>query len=265
MSYQTHHAFIEPRDRSARLWRYMDLPRFLSILDKNALFFPSVATLAELDPFEGEPALAKVRDARALGADELRRLSLQYQVFKRLNFFSSWHMNDNESDAMWKIYMKGSEGIAIQSTVKRLIESFQNAQDTVYLGEVQYANHAKLVATTGTPLGLSDYMFKRRAFAHEREVRAGTYRSDVRIEFFDEAGLLKVPPPGVVAADVLLTPERKGVYVDVDLPTLVERIVISPLSPNWFSDLVISTCRRFGYTFETVSSEMTRPSALSSA
>jgi hypothetical protein len=133
------------------------------------------------------------------------------------------------------------------------------------LGKVQYVDHAELAATTGTIFGLSDYMFKRRAFAHESEVRAGTYRDDVRMEFFDDVGVLKVPAAGVVAANVLMTPKRKGVSVDVDLPTLVERIVVSPLSPSWFSDLIISICRRFEYPFEVVSSEMTRPSALSSA
>lgn len=243
----------------------MDLARLLSLLDKKALFFPSVATLAEMDPYEGEPAVAKVLAANVRGDDEMRRLRLQCDVFKRLNFFNSWHMNDGESDAMWKIYMKGTEGIAIQSTVGRLIESFQNAQDTVYLGEVRYVDHAQLAATTGTVFGQSDYMFKRLAFAHEREVRAGTYRDDVHSEFFNDAGILQVPPPGVSASNILRLPERKGVYVNIDVSILVERIVISPLSPNWFSELVDSIRRRFGCDFQVVSSEMTRPPSLSSA
>jgi hypothetical protein len=59
------------------LCRYVDLPRLLSILDRKA-FFPSVAQLSpRIDPFEGELALAKVRDARAPSADEFRRLSLR--------------------------------------------------------------------------------------------------------------------------------------------------------------------------------------------
>ena len=122
MPYQTHLAFIEPKDRNARLWRYMDLARFLSILDKRALFFPSIATLSALDPYEGEPAfIILIESARSQGADELRRLRLQNRVFSHMNFFSCWHMNDNESDAMWKIYLKFEEGVAIQSTVGRLI------------------------------------------------------------------------------------------------------------------------------------------------
>jgi hypothetical protein len=263
MPYQAHTAFVEPQDRSARLWRYMDLPRFLSLLDKNALFFPSIAVLAADDPYEGEPAAAKLRAACSQGTDEWRRLRLQCDVFKHLNFFNSWHMNDGESDAMWKIYLKGTEGVAVLSTVERLINSFQKSPDTVYLGEVQYVDHTQLAGAAGTVLASSDYMFKRRAFAHEREVRAGTYRDDVRCKFFDDQGVLKVPSVGISASDVLQSPERKGVYVDVDVPILVERIVVSPFSPGWFSELVVSLCQRFGHEFQIVSSEMIRPPPLS--
>jgi hypothetical protein len=41
-------------------------------------------------------------------------------------------MNDNESDAMWKIYLKSTEGVAIQSTVSRLKACFLNTPNTVY-------------------------------------------------------------------------------------------------------------------------------------
>jgi len=105
-------------------------------------------------------------------------------------------------------------------------------------------------------------MFKRFAFQHEREVRLGTYRDDVRMEFFDEFGLLKTPAPGVRAEDLLLSPGRKGVYVSADVSVLIERVVVSPFSPVWFSDLVVSLSKKLEYTFEVVSSEMSRPSAL---
>ena len=39
---------------------------------------------------------------------------------------------------MWKIYIKGSEGIAIQSTVDRLKVSFHEFADTVYMAKVEY-------------------------------------------------------------------------------------------------------------------------------
>jgi len=261
VSYQAHPAFVEPKDHNARLWRYMNFSTFLSILDRRALFFPSIATLSAGDPYEGEPAFYRIEAARSVGEEELRRLRLQYQVFSHLNFFSCWHMNDNESDAMWKIYLRSGEGVAILSTVKRLITCFRNTQDTVYIGAVQYIDHATLQPSLEN-LGYSAYMFKRLAFQHEREVRVGTFRGDVNIEYFDDLGWLKVPPLGTAVENILQTPGRKGIYVDIDVPELIHSVVVSPLSQEWFSDLVISSSKKFGYDFQVIPSEMSRPSAL---
>jgi hypothetical protein len=171
-------------------------------------------------------------------------------------------MNDGESDAMWKIYLHGSAGVAIQSTVERLITCFAKTPDPVYLGEVEYVDPNQFRAPADAEgRSLSDYMFKRLAFQHEKEVRVGTYRSDVRHEFF-EFGFLKNDLGNVSAEDVLLSPQRKGVYVDVHVPTLIERVVVSPLTPIWFSDLVVSLSTKLSYTFEVVPSEMSRPSPL---
>jgi hypothetical protein len=148
-------------------------------------------------------------------------------------------MNDGESDAMWRMYLKGSHGIAIQSTVGRLKLSFRNTgAHTVYMALVEYIDY-----DTFTPTNMSlssDYMYKRRAFRHEEEVRLGTYNYDVRPEFVDGVGFIKPPEPSVTAADILLHPERKGVYVPANISALIERVVVYPFAPIWFSDLVTS-------------------------
>jgi hypothetical protein len=263
MPYLKHPAFIEPENRTGRLWRYMSFASFLSVLDTQALFFPSVATLAADDPYEGEPPLARIQAARNQGPGELRRLRLECEVFAHLNFFNCWHMNDGESDAMWKVYLKASEGVAIQSTVARLITCFHRTQADVYMGKVQYIDHATFVPPLAPPARSTDYMFKRLAFQHEQEVRLGTYRTEVREEFFDtNTGFLKIPAPGVTAENIVLFPKRKGVSVDVDIDQLIDKVVVSPLSPDWFSELVVSVSRKMGYGFEVIASEMSRPSAL---
>ena len=261
MPYQTYifGGVKEPSDKTARLWRYLDLAQLLAILDRQELFFPSIATLAEGDPYEGEPILNKIQAAREKGPEELRRFRLQVEVFKHLNFFNCWHMNDSESDAMWKLYVKGSAGVAIRSTVSRVMRSFDKVPDKVYMSEMRYADPDKLIATDASVIGISDYIFKRSAFQHEKEVRLGTNRCDVRMEFFDDQGILKAPEPGITADQILKFPARKGVYVAVDGATLVEAVVVSPYAPNWFSDLVGSLTKKLGYEFEIVASEMSRP------
>jgi len=244
----------------------MDLAQFLSILEKQALFFPSVATLAKADPYEGEPLPTKLRAAQARGAAALHAFRLNCEVFKHLNFYNCWHMNDSESDAMWKVYLKGSQGIAIHSTVARIKSSLQNClTDEIYMALVKYVDYDTFEATADT-YSRSDYMFKRLAFRHEQEVRLGTSRDDVCSEFVDDdTGRITSSNPHVTLADILMHPERTGVYVPISISALVERVVIYPFAPVWFSELVTSLSKRLGYGFEVVSSEMARPSPLSVA
>lgn len=129
------------------------------------------------------------------------------------------------------------------------------------MGEVQYIDHAVITPTISL-IGYSNYMFKRLAFQHEREVRVGTYRGDVNVEYFDDLGWLKVPTPGTTIEHILQSPGRKGVCVNIDVSELIDKVVVSPLSPDWFSDLVISSSKKMGYEFEVIPSEMSRPSAL---
>jgi hypothetical protein len=260
-------SFKEPKPETARLRRYMDLAQFLFILEKQTLFSPSVATLAKADPYEGEPLPAKLRAAQAQGAEALRTFRLNCEVFKHLNFYNCWHMNDGESDAMWKLYRKGSDGIAIQSTVERVKHSFHNSlADTVYMTLVEYIDY-DCFTPPNTLFAPSDYMYKRLAFRHEQEVRLGTCRSDVRSEFLDAEGRIRAAPtnPSVTFRDILLHPEQEGVDVSVNVPVLIERVVIYPFAPSWFSNLVTSLCKRLGYDFGVVPSEMARPSPLSLA
>jgi restriction endonuclease Mrr len=105
-------------------------------------------------------------------------------------------------------------------------------------------------------------MFKRLAFQHEREVRVGTFRNEVHEEFFNSSGFLKTAEPGVIAENILRFPERKGVYVDIDVAELIDKVVVSPFSPDWFSELVVSVLQKMGYGFEVIPSQMLRPSSL---
>ena len=130
---------------------------------------------------------------------------------------------------------------------------------------VEYVDYDTFTAAADT-YGRSDYMFKRLAFRHEQEVRLGTSRADVCSEFVDaDTGRITASNPHVTLADILMHPERTGVYVPVSISALAERVVIYPLAPVWFSELVTSLSKRLGYGFEVVPSEMARPSPLSVA
>jgi hypothetical protein len=81
------------------------------------------------------------------------------------------------------------------------------------------------------------------------------------MELFNDVGILKTPAAGATAENILKFPATKG-YVEIDVPELIDNVVVSPLSPDWFSDLVVSVSKKLGYEFEVIPSQMSRPSAL---
>ena len=58
MSVTKHEVFEWPKDTDASAWRYLDLPKYLSMLDSQALFFCRLDKLG--DPFEGSLPRANI-------------------------------------------------------------------------------------------------------------------------------------------------------------------------------------------------------------
>ena len=53
MPFKEHPEFLVPGSADAKIWRYMDLAKFLSLLDQRCLYFSRLDRLSEFDPFEG--------------------------------------------------------------------------------------------------------------------------------------------------------------------------------------------------------------------
>jgi len=161
MPHQEHPIFVAPSSPDARIWRYTDLSKFLSILDKSALYFPRVDKLTAADPFEGyytKSILAidhlrlddfpeewrkqsNINDEKSfrMFIDAHRNMREHSRLEREVTFVNSWHCQEYESAAMWSLYLKTQEGIAIQSTYKRLVDSLAQYTDFgVKIGMVNY-------------------------------------------------------------------------------------------------------------------------------
>jgi hypothetical protein len=121
-----------PADEHAMIWRYMDFTKFVSLLDKKALYFPRPDRLS--DKFEGaipKPTI-EAREALVLGLEStlaenaLKVMSQGSQEVRKWIFINCWHVNSYESAAMWQLYVQKSEGIAIRSTFARLRDSLSD-------------------------------------------------------------------------------------------------------------------------------------------
>src|SRR5574340_1150825 len=123
MAFKEHPEFLPPPNPNATIWRYMDMAKFLSLIDKSALFFVRVDKLASQDPFEGFYTNANVqadniqfsdmteewREQTDIKDEQTFRTIIEShkqirQVVKaerEVTFVSAWHTQEHESAAMW--------------------------------------------------------------------------------------------------------------------------------------------------------------------
>ena len=191
------------------LWKYFRLERFLSTLAESRLYFASANQF--IDPFEG--AVAVQLDVPPSDPRYARMESAEHAFFqlKRLTKISCWHRATYESDAMWKLYAGEHKGIAICTTPDRMRAAFKPFRlkpgygvEDLWGSPVQYFDLTR-IRMRGVAM-LNRFFFKHRAFEWERE-----YRLAISVRMAEEFGV-RVP--------------EHGILVDVDLPVLIERIVL---------------------------------------
>lgn len=211
--YKTHPAFSTPLSVSV-LWRYMDFVKFVSLLDRKALFFAQASQLG--DPFEGsisEYTQIEIQQMNLVNPEDLHKAI--YETRNR-TLINCWHMGTYESAAMWSLY---GQHIAIRTTSERLCNSFICEED-IYVGEVSYVDYENAHISLRNLFNL--YLHKRRSFEHEQEVRAVTV----------------VDPK---CADL----SWGGIYYSVNVETLIDQVVIAPHAAEWFIDLVHAVAKKY--------------------
>ncbi len=241
-----HPIFTYPKNPDIKVWRYMDFTKLISLIDTRRLFF----TRADLfkDPFEGSYPKINIESRKKVPSEiplELRDKYMEGMTkmyennrhWPRYTAVSCWHMNEYESAAMWSLYLKSDEGIAVQSTFKKLKKSIIDEED-VYLGTVKYIDYEKdLIQSSNI---FEPFVHKRKSFEHERELR----------------GVLTRWPTSSNSLDFEKETIQGGVPIKVDIEELIERIYVAPNSPKWFADLVKTAVKRYGYDIEVIQSQL---------
>ena len=146
--YEPHPIFELPADLNMQIWRYMDFTKFVAMLERDSLWFARADCLD--DPFEGaytKPMVEKYVAAKGRTKEEkmveaYNRLVLDLAKNGLRSFYVNWwQINSGESDAMWKLYLKSDEGLAIQATISRLIESANKSGEKILIGKVHYIDY----------------------------------------------------------------------------------------------------------------------------
>jgi hypothetical protein len=240
--YRQNPEFEEPEE-TAIIWRYVDFTKFISYLEKKALFFVRSDQLA--DNYEGKftEADARVWEEKLQPTTKLNQMEI-YDRFRKIVNISSWHINDNESAAMWEICLQSNEGVAIKSTFQRLKESFLlHKKDDILIGKVKYIDYSRDTIPPGNIF--NPFLYKRKAFEHEKELRAV---------------IMKFPSQQETVGKhlVFVDPKWFGIHVKTDLHILIDEIVVSPNVPDWFIDLVTSIVKKYELNKKVEQSELSK-------
>lgn len=212
------------------LWRYMDLAKFVSMLESNALW------LARADSFPDKH--------EGKFPDEMRKLiEKAYEVgFKNTDpspvnnaedfqdylvkntFISCWHKNSDENMVMWQIYGKDINALAVQTSVGDIAMHIDSSNLNGYslnLKSVDYNNSHEI---TGEVRYEDCFFRKRKHFSFEKEVR-------ISLDTYDRRSPSKQTP--------------NGYYLPVATNNIIKNIFVHPDCPKWYLDVVVAVKKKY--------------------
>jgi hypothetical protein len=215
----------------------MDFTKYVDLIARGSLFLCRADRLG--DPFEGSFTRWNIEVRRALYKDVpedlLPSVSDFAKVLRNWTYVNCWHLNRHESMAMWKLYSKSQESIAIRTTYKRLLSVLPQE---VILGPVGYVDHEKELVPDGDCL--SQFFCKRKSFVYEQEVRAA-------IQEFPRS------------KDVFKQNPEVGKSIPIDVEELIETVYVGPTSASWYFDLVQEVTRKYCISCPVIRSSMDDP------
>jgi hypothetical protein len=210
-------------DDAKKMWRYMSFSRFVWLLQKKKLWLSRADRLG--DPWEISLAgsqLEHVISRHPITPIGEKRRETAIQRAERINklwrqniFISCWSASEDESHALWRIYCRSTDGVAIQTTVARLRESVGE----LLLCRVTYETPG---TRRQTPTLVDLVTKKRPMFAYEQEVRVVRDVTD------------EVPKQKLL-----------GYPIDWNPETIAESIRVHPESDLCFMETVTATVEHY--------------------
>jgi hypothetical protein len=237
-----------PSNGNTKIWRYMDFTKFVSLLQRKALFFCRSDRLG--DSFEGSFSKANVENRNK---ETYVDLSEVYRAMTRFTIVNCWNISDYESASLWSLYAKAKQGIAIQSTVDRLKQCFGSEEEPfpqrssirgVFIGRVKYIDYK--IGKIPEGYFLAPFLHKRKSFEHENELRAIIMKFPGNKEDYIDLNEWSTAP------DVFWD----GEYVNIDVQTLIEKVYVLPMSPDWFRLLVNDIMKKYGLRKKALKSNL---------
>ena len=226
----------QPKD-TARLWRYMDFAKLVSLLESEALYYPAASAFR--DPYECQmpTAFADWLQGEVFSGEQI----IEYQgnrihshdigdlilgawkLFRDTSFISCWHLANVESAAMWNQYEQYGNVVAVRTTFGRFKDALVSSLPDVTGGNVSYIDFGRKRNDTRA---LDWSYLKRLSFSHEKE-----FRSIIHLSLPER---------------LKLSPDTKGIRVPVVASVLIEEVFISPFAAEWLKELTEQMLDKYG-------------------
>lgn len=228
-----HPVFSQPSDPNATIWRYFTIEKYLHFITSKSLFLSRVDLLG--DPFEGSlnkftwEALEKAEEIDPTLAPDgtavnfLPSLRTAFRNARFGTYVNCWHMNNFESEAMWRLYGRDSQAIALRCKYSELA---RNLSKECFIGCVSYKDYGKEIIPSGNIFYPA--LHKRASFDFEREIRIVRMLEGWAEPSFDAN---KAP---------------KGLLEVLDFNTFDFDILVSPLAPDWYIEMLHEISEKFG-------------------
>lgn len=220
---------VDGLDKLAILWRYMDIAKFVSMLEQKAIWLARADTFWDKHegrfPIEMRECIDKAyKDFDDNGNSPVKDPNDFQDYLVKNTFISCWHHNLEENMVMWGIYGGSTKAVAIQTTVDDIV---RNADPSSLSGhslnfkDVVYRDADEILGV----LRYEDCFFrKRRHFSFEKEVR-------ISLDTYSVRNPTKDTPPGY--------------KLPAFLSGMINKVVVHPDSPEWFFDAVDSITKRY--------------------
>lgn len=220
------------------LRRYLDVPRFVSFLKTSSLYLCRSDLFP--DKFEGSFTLT-VKDA-ICNAYKKNKIEYTYEKFrKELRegvFLNCWSRGVDDNMALWKLYGKTDDCVAITTTIAKLktvLNEFDGPGRLV-LRKVKYIRHWKDPQIEVKPYS-NVFRYKAVGYAFENEVRVILDRFESTFE----------------------APSKdEGVMLPVDLKVFLRSVVVSPECSPWFRVFIEDVAHKYGVLCPIRNSSMSK-------
>lgn len=247
-----------------KLYKYMDLEKFLSLIIRSEICFCNQSGLKNIDPYEG--AMTKSELLQEAIVKNIMKDIKQSARFKKINikngdthlsidkdefdkyriyndsiyYIDCWHINENESLAMWKVFSNNKNSIAINTTKEKLINSIINDNKDIYLKEVEYDNLFSDEAEFSNPIKTIQLVNNETLHIESgdqfswsvetgllRKAKYYEYEKELRLYFKDKdnAELTK--------------------FIKMDLSNMIDEIIISPNCDEWFLTILNDILKKY--------------------